>query len=205
MHRDTLTSNGLDSYRRDIVDVQRLRAEAHVLKAYYYFELAKRYGGGTPHRPRVCRPEGGQPSARHVRRGGRPHPARDRRGAQRTGRRLAGREPRGEVGPDHPRRGAGPQVEGVALCRQPAVQSLGRKVQVGCRCRCGLRSDQHGHLFPASRLRRAVRRRNLYDQPRDHLGGAYGGDQRVRTQELPHRHAGRRYGYLPFAEPRGSL
>lgn len=27
------------------VDVQRLRAEAHVLKAYYYFELAKRYGG----------------------------------------------------------------------------------------------------------------------------------------------------------------
>ena len=35
MHRDTLTSNGLDSYRRDIVDVQRLRAEAHVLKAYY--------------------------------------------------------------------------------------------------------------------------------------------------------------------------
>ena len=41
MHRDTLTSNGLDSYRRDIVDVQRLRAEAHVLKAYYYFELAK--------------------------------------------------------------------------------------------------------------------------------------------------------------------
>ena len=45
MHRDTLTSNGLDSYRRDIVDVQRLRAEAHVLKAYYYFELAKRYGG----------------------------------------------------------------------------------------------------------------------------------------------------------------
>lgn len=45
MHRDTLTSNGLDSYRRDIVDVERLRAEAHVLKAYYYFELAKRYGG----------------------------------------------------------------------------------------------------------------------------------------------------------------
>lgn len=45
MHRDTLTSNGLDSYRRDLVDVERLRAEAHVLKAYYYFELAKRYGG----------------------------------------------------------------------------------------------------------------------------------------------------------------
>lgn len=44
-NRDTLTSGGLDGYYRDIADVERLRAEAHVLKAYYYFELAKRYGG----------------------------------------------------------------------------------------------------------------------------------------------------------------
>ncbi len=44
-NRDTLTSNGLDSYYRDITDVERLRAEARALKAYYYFELAKRYGG----------------------------------------------------------------------------------------------------------------------------------------------------------------
>ena len=44
-NRDTLTSNGYDSYYRDIDDVKRLRAESHVLKAYYYLELMKRYGG----------------------------------------------------------------------------------------------------------------------------------------------------------------
>jgi len=44
-NRDTLTSAGRDSYHRDMVNVKRLRAEAHVLKAYYYFELFKRYGG----------------------------------------------------------------------------------------------------------------------------------------------------------------
>ena len=44
-NRDTLTSNGYDSYYRDIDDVKRLRAESHVLKAYYYLELLKRYGG----------------------------------------------------------------------------------------------------------------------------------------------------------------
>lgn len=43
--RDTLSSGGLDNYKRDVLDVERLRAEAHILKAFYYFELAKRYGG----------------------------------------------------------------------------------------------------------------------------------------------------------------
>ena len=45
MNRDTMNSSGKDSYYEDIKDVKLLRAEAHVLKAYYYFELAKRYGG----------------------------------------------------------------------------------------------------------------------------------------------------------------
>jgi hypothetical protein len=45
MNRDTMNSAGKDNYYEDIKDVKRLRAEAHVLKAYYYFELAKRYGG----------------------------------------------------------------------------------------------------------------------------------------------------------------
>lgn len=42
--RDTISDGG-NEYRRDLVDIGRLRAEAHVLKAYYYFELIKRYGG----------------------------------------------------------------------------------------------------------------------------------------------------------------
>src|SRR5690606_34207657 len=42
--RDTISDGG-NEYRRDLVDIGRLRAEAHVLKAYYYFQLIKRYGG----------------------------------------------------------------------------------------------------------------------------------------------------------------
>lgn len=42
--RDTISDEG-SQYRRDVLDVGYLRAEAHVLKAYYYFELIKRYGG----------------------------------------------------------------------------------------------------------------------------------------------------------------
>lgn len=41
--RDTLSDNGT-AYRLDVVNAGYLRAEAHVLKAYYYFELIKRYG-----------------------------------------------------------------------------------------------------------------------------------------------------------------
>lgn len=41
--RDTLSDSGT-AYRRDVENAAYLRAEAHVLKAYYYFELLKRYG-----------------------------------------------------------------------------------------------------------------------------------------------------------------
>jgi len=43
-NRDTLNDRGY-SYNLDVKDVAWLRAEAHVLRAYYYFELLKRYGG----------------------------------------------------------------------------------------------------------------------------------------------------------------
>lgn len=42
-NRDTLSDNGND-YRRSVKNVAWLRAEAHVLRAYFYFELIKRYG-----------------------------------------------------------------------------------------------------------------------------------------------------------------
>lgn len=45
LNRDTINSSGRDTYYEDIKDVTYLRAEVHILKAYYYFELAKRYGG----------------------------------------------------------------------------------------------------------------------------------------------------------------
>ncbi len=41
--RDTLSDSGT-AYHQDVVNAGFLRAEAHVLKAYYYFELLKRYG-----------------------------------------------------------------------------------------------------------------------------------------------------------------
>ena len=43
--RDTLSSNDRESWLRDIENAKYLYAEAHVVKAYYYFELLKRYGG----------------------------------------------------------------------------------------------------------------------------------------------------------------
>lgn len=42
--RDTISDGGT-AYRRDVENAGYLRAEAHVLKAFYYFELVKRYGG----------------------------------------------------------------------------------------------------------------------------------------------------------------
>lgn len=41
--RDTLSDNGT-AYHLDVINAGYLRAEARVLKAYYYFELLKRYG-----------------------------------------------------------------------------------------------------------------------------------------------------------------
>ncbi len=41
--RDTLTDHQYQ-YKRDVADVTWLRAESHVMKAYLYFELTKRYG-----------------------------------------------------------------------------------------------------------------------------------------------------------------
>lgn len=43
-NRDTLSDNGL-AYRRSVKNIEWMRAEAHVLRSYYYFELIKRYGG----------------------------------------------------------------------------------------------------------------------------------------------------------------
>jgi hypothetical protein len=43
VNRDTLSDGG-GAYRIDVADIQWLRAESHVLCAYYYYELLKRYG-----------------------------------------------------------------------------------------------------------------------------------------------------------------
>ena len=43
INRDTLKDNGYQ-YHRDVSDIGWMRAESHVLRAYYYFELTKRYG-----------------------------------------------------------------------------------------------------------------------------------------------------------------
>jgi hypothetical protein len=43
LNRDTLTTPNL--YRDDVVNAEWLRAEAHILRAYFYFELITRYGG----------------------------------------------------------------------------------------------------------------------------------------------------------------
>lgn len=42
--RDTSTSSALNSYLSDCADIQWLREEAEVMRAYIYFELSKRYG-----------------------------------------------------------------------------------------------------------------------------------------------------------------
>lgn len=43
-NRDTLSTNGKTDYYLDIMDVKHLRAEMHILNAYYCFELFKRFG-----------------------------------------------------------------------------------------------------------------------------------------------------------------
>ncbi|MDR0542431.1 MAG: RagB/SusD family nutrient uptake outer membrane protein [Dysgonamonadaceae bacterium] len=43
-NRDTLSDRGA-KYREDVEDIEYLRAEAHILRAYFYFELITRYGG----------------------------------------------------------------------------------------------------------------------------------------------------------------
>ena len=44
LNRDTV-SDAQYQYKNDVYDIEKLRAEANVLKAYFYFELIKRYGG----------------------------------------------------------------------------------------------------------------------------------------------------------------
>jgi len=43
--QDTVTEQGKQTYETQSNDIKWLRAEAHFLKAYFYFELIKRYGG----------------------------------------------------------------------------------------------------------------------------------------------------------------
>ncbi|TDX02044.1 RagB/SusD family nutrient uptake outer membrane protein [Dinghuibacter silviterrae] len=45
MNRDTVSATGQVSYTQDTLNMGWYRAEAHVLRAYFYFELSKRYGG----------------------------------------------------------------------------------------------------------------------------------------------------------------
>ena len=44
LNRDTLSDHQAQ-YKKDVQDIAWLRAESRVLRAWYYFELAKRYGG----------------------------------------------------------------------------------------------------------------------------------------------------------------
>lgn len=43
--RDTVSASGKVSYANDVENIGWYRAEAHVLRAWFYFELSKRYGG----------------------------------------------------------------------------------------------------------------------------------------------------------------
>lgn len=45
LNRDTISTDGKRDYDRDVEDMEWLRNEARVLRAWYYFRLAKRYGG----------------------------------------------------------------------------------------------------------------------------------------------------------------
>jgi hypothetical protein len=45
LNRDTFSLTGKDNYRKDTLNIKWYRAEAHILRALYYFELTKRYGG----------------------------------------------------------------------------------------------------------------------------------------------------------------
>ena len=44
-NRDTISSSGNLGYHEDLKNAVWYRAEAHIVRAYYYFELLKRYGG----------------------------------------------------------------------------------------------------------------------------------------------------------------
>jgi hypothetical protein len=44
-NRDTISASGKLNYQNDVLNIGWYRGEAHVLRAYFYFELAKRYGG----------------------------------------------------------------------------------------------------------------------------------------------------------------
>lgn len=44
LNRDTITISGKESYKQDIKNMTWMRNEAVVVRAYYYFELMKRYG-----------------------------------------------------------------------------------------------------------------------------------------------------------------
>ena len=45
LNRDTMNATGLTQYQTDVKNCNWLRTEAKALRAYYYFELMKRYGG----------------------------------------------------------------------------------------------------------------------------------------------------------------
>lgn len=45
LYEDTLISSNRDNYRKNCDDFMKLRAEVRFLRAYFYFELIKRYGG----------------------------------------------------------------------------------------------------------------------------------------------------------------
>ncbi len=46
LYRDTVTESGKANYKSQTDDIKWLRAEARFLRAFFYFELIKRYGGG---------------------------------------------------------------------------------------------------------------------------------------------------------------
>jgi hypothetical protein len=45
LNRDTVSATGQVSYTQDTLNMGWYRAEAHILRAWFYFELSKRYGG----------------------------------------------------------------------------------------------------------------------------------------------------------------
>lgn len=45
LNRDTVSASGKINYTNDTLNMGWYVAEAHILRAYYYFELSKRYGG----------------------------------------------------------------------------------------------------------------------------------------------------------------
>jgi hypothetical protein len=45
LNRDTISASGKVNYANDVLSVGWYRAEAHIARAWFYFELSKRYGG----------------------------------------------------------------------------------------------------------------------------------------------------------------